>query len=206
MLAKQTNRSLVLMVLSLIALTVWSWPYVSVAWETHQRPPQQFTAKVCIENLDGTPVSHRALDKIMAALQQVRAHRHFKAAQLDRGGGPTIMAGCPSAATIKSPHWAGSKLGAPHLRTEPSDIATFVFIVPQAEAQRAFGTMFPRITPQEIMCHEHTCGEVATATYITAAELERFDVLARSLSWGLGLIPAGEKLPTEHAAQEKSKE
>ncbi len=195
MLAQQINRSLVVGMLSLMAVTVWSWPYVSGAWEAHQRSPQRGAAKVCIENLDGTPASPRAMGKLMAAVQRVRAHRHFKAARLDREGGPTVLAGCPSDATIKSPRWAGFKLGAPQLRTAPSDIATFVFIVPPAEAQRAFGSMFPRITPQAIMCHEHTCGEVATATYLTPAELERVGVLARSLSWGLGLIPEGEHLP-----------
>ncbi len=204
MLAKRTDRNLILIMLSLIAVTVWSFPYLSSAGAHQQH--HRANLQLCIENLDGTPASKKAMGKIMAAFKKVQAHRHFKDAQLDRGGGPTIVAGCPSEATIKSERWAGFKLGAPNLRTEPSEISTFVFIVPQEEAQRAFGNLFPRITPQEIMCHEEECGEVSTATYITPEELENFDILARSLSWGVGLIPEGEKLPTEKVSQDKYKE
>jgi hypothetical protein len=205
MLVQRTTRSLILVVLSLIAVIVWSLPHLSLAGESHQRQ-HRANLQLCIENLDRTPASNKAMGKIMAAFKRVQAHRHFKDAQLDRGGGPTIMAGCPSEATIKSKQWAGFKFGAPNLRTEPSNISTFVFIVSQEEAQRAFGNIFPRITPQEIMCDEHKCGEVSTASYITPAELENFDVLVRSLSWGVGLIPEGEQLPTEHAAHDKYKE
>jgi hypothetical protein len=80
-----------------------------------------------------------------------------------------------------------------------------VFVVPDAAAQHAFGTVFPRVTAQEVMCVDDVCGEVSTAVYVTPAELDNRNVLARSLSWGVGLIPPGEQLPTTVAPRDAAK-
>lgn len=203
MITNTTTRIRRLAVLAFVAASVWTVPYLTHASnhahaDHHERPDHRANLQLCVQNLDGTPASQKAVGKITAAFNRVKLHRHFGDAQLDRGIGPTIMAGCPGDATIKSHHW-GAKYGAPQQPATPSEISTFVFIVPQADAQRAFGDVLPRITPQEIMCEDHVCGEVTTAVYLTLAELDNIDVLTRSLSWSVGLIPEGERLPTQVA-------
>ncbi len=183
-----------LAVLTILAVGVWAMPYWTQASNHQHQPEHRANLQLCVQNLDGTPAAQKALGKITAAFNRVKLHPHFDDAQLDRGVGPTIVGSCPSDATIKSPQWM-AKYGAPNQPATPSEISTFVFIVPQADADRAFGSIFPRITPQEIMCKKHVCAEVTTAVYVTPAELDNFDVLARSLSWGVGLIPEGERLP-----------
>ena len=194
----RNHRILPLAALVLVAVGIWTMP---------QTDAQQFRAnlQLCVENLDGTAPSQKALGKITAAFQQVKAHPHFGDAQLDRGIGPTIVAGCPGNATIKAASWAGPKRGAATYPATPSDFHTFVFVVPDAAAQHAFGTVFPRVTAQEVMCVDDMCGEVSTAVYVTPAELDNGDVLARSLSWGVGLVPPGEQLPTTLAPRDAAK-
>jgi hypothetical protein len=182
----------------LVAMGIWTMP---------QTEAQQFRAnlQLCVENLDGTVPSQKAVGKITAAFQRVKAHPHFGDAQLDRGIGPTIVAGCPGDATIKAASWAGPKRGAATYPATPSEFHTFVFVVPDAAAHHAFGTVFPRVTAQEVLCVDDVCGEVSTAVYVTPAELDNGDVLARSLSWGVGLIPPGEQLPTTLAPRDAAK-
>jgi hypothetical protein len=182
----------------LVAVGIWTMP---------QTEAHQFRAnlQLCVENLDGTAPSQKALGKITAAFQRVKAHPHFGDAQLDRGIGPTIVAGCPGDATITSASWAGPKRGAATYPATPSEFHTFVFVVPDATAQQAFGTAFPRVTAQEVMCVDDVCGEVSTAVYVTPGELDKGDVLARSLSWGVGLVPPGEQLPTTVAPRDAAK-
>lgn len=195
MLSRKINRFVPLATLTLLAIGVSSFPYITQA---SSHPQHRANLQLCVQNLDGTPTSRDALGKITAAFNRVKTHPSFKDARLDRGTGPTIVAGCPGEATIKSPTWAGPKEGAYVPPTNaPSEFQTFVFIVPEAEAQRAFGDVYPRITTQEMMCVAQTCGEVSAAVYVTPTELDNFNLLARSLSWGVGLIPEGEKLPTE---------
>jgi hypothetical protein len=195
---RRNQRVLALAALMLAAAASWTIPQT----DAHQFRPN---LQICVENLDGTPPSQKALGKITAAFQRVKAHPHFKDAQLDRGVGPTIVAGCPGEATITSAAWAGPKRGAPTYPETPSAFHTFVFVVPEAAAQQAFGTVFPRLTAQEVLCVDDGCGEVSTAAYITPAELDNADVLARSLSWGVGLIPPGEQLPTTASPRDAAK-
>ncbi len=191
-------RVLALAALMLVAAASWTIPHT----DAHQFRPN---LQICVENLDGTAPSQKALGKITAAFQRVKAHPHFTDAQLDRGIGPTIVAGCPGAATITSAAWAGPKRGAPTYPDTPSEFHTFVFVVPDVAAREAFGTVFPRLTAQEVLCVEDACGEVSTAAYITPAELDNVDVLARSLSWGVGLVPPGETLPTTASPRDAAK-
>lgn len=198
MTTRHTQRCVALAALTLAAAAIWTMP---------QTEAQQFRPhlQICVENLDGTPPSQKALGKITAAFQRVKVHPQFKDAQLDRGIGPTIVAGCPGEATITSAAWAGPKRGAPTYPDTPSAFHTFVFVVPDAAAHGAFGTRFPRLTAQEVLCVDDGCGEVSTAAYITPGELDNGDVLARSLSWGVGLIPPGETLPTTAAPRDAAK-
>ncbi len=195
---RRKQRVLALAAFTLVAAAIWTMPPT----EAHQFRPN---LQLCVENLDGSAPSHKALGKITAAFQRVKAHPHFADAQLNRGIGPTIVAGCPGDATIKSASWAGPKRGAATYPDTPSAFHTFVFVVPEAAAQHAFGTVFPRLTAQEVMCVEDVCGEVSTAAYITPAELDHPDALARSLSWGVGLVPPGEQLPTTLAPRDTAK-
>lgn len=184
-------RILALAALTLIAVGVWSIPYFTQARKpTNHRDNLQ----LCVQNADGTPASAEALAKIKQAFKdKVETHQHFKAAKLDRGNGPTFTSGCPGEATITSKNWAGPKYGAANLTAAPSEVSTFIFIVSQAEAQRAFGDVYPRITAQEMMCRGDVCGDTTMAVYITPEDLDNKDLLGRQLSWSVGLIPDGEQ-------------
>ena len=103
-------------------------------------------------------------------------------------------------------NWSGPKFGAPHYPDTPSESSTIVFIVSTEEAQKAFGNIYPRTTPQEVICHGTVCGDVTTAVYITREELNNGDLLGRELSWSVGLIPEGETLPIELAPTEPVKD
>jgi hypothetical protein len=195
MINQRLVRFLTLAALIAVAVGVWIYPHSTTAHDHEFRP----NLELCVENLDGTPASQRALGKITAAFNQVKLHPSFHDAQLDRGTGPAIVAGCPSRATILSSTWTGPKYGASDTITqEPSEFHTFVFIVPQATVDAKFGSMYPRLTTQETVCMDHACGEISTAVYITPEELENFDVLKRSLSWGVGLVPEGETMYPGH--------
>ncbi|MCG8347625.1 MAG: hypothetical protein MI924_07580 [Chloroflexales bacterium] len=102
-------------------------------------------------------------------------------AGLDRGEGPPIVAGRPTASTLSTEHHGRlivDQLGPVH---------TYVFIAPEEELQKTQFKYYPRTIPQETMCRGDMCGSVANAVYITPQELADRQTLVDALTAGLGL-------------------
>ncbi|HEX9441263.1 MAG TPA: hypothetical protein VF909_16380 [Roseiflexaceae bacterium] len=139
--------------------------------------------QLCVATLDGTAPSQGAVKKIAAALDEVSKQPYFALAGLNQGGGPTVIAGCPSPSPLKT------ERGRVYVVTEPSPIFTFVFIATEEELQGVTFKGFPRVMAQEVMCEGDDCGEVTKAVYITRAELDNREILVRAITACVGLRP-----------------
>lgn len=188
-------RIVTVVALVLLAIGAWSLPYLRPAGtlagtqDGIGNVPERTNLQLCVQGFDGTAVPPNIIGKITAALAKVKNHPDFERAGLNRGGGPTVLRGCPDGPSIKS-----ARRG-PNVITKPSPIFTFVFIASQEELQGLLFKRYPRVTSQETQCEGDKCREVTKAVYLTPQELGNEQQLVSALTSGVGLLLPNEEIP-----------
>jgi len=190
----RTTRITFLGILTLLAALVWSYPLLGGQAHAHNdhasngfnRPNLQ----LCVALQGGGQVTGEVMSKVQTAFVRVKQHRDFAAAGLNRGDGPKIRAGCPSASTLKTEQWGRNTVAT------PGDIHTYVFLASEQDLAGVGFKHYPRVVGHEQQCHDTQCASVANAVYLTMAELNDPETLVTTLTAGIGLMTPDMQVPT----------
>lgn len=193
MLSTRTNRIVVLVVLVLLVIGVWSYPSLlgsaraGDAWVAGVSG--RTNLQLCVADLRGSAMTDEVMSKIQTTFAKVKKHPDFEQAGLNRGDGPEIRAGCPSAATLNTQEWGRNTV------TTPGSIQTYVFSASEQDFQQTTFKSYPRVVGQEQMCVDSQCASVANAVYLTTKELNDPALLIRALTVGIGLSDSQSTAP-----------
>lgn len=193
MMTTKSFRLIAVSIIAMLTLSIWVSPQLirsyTYANDGIGGVASRTNLQICIANHNGAPVTGEVMSKIRTAFAKVKQHPDFERAGLNRGGGPQIRAGCPSASTLNTEKWGRNTV------TTPGPIHTYVFI---ASAQDLQGTQFkqyPRVVGYEQMCISSQCASVANAVYLTPEELNDPQLLVRTLTAGIGLSDPQPAVP-----------
>lgn len=157
--------------------------------------------RICVDSY-ATSADFAAIRPRLERLMRERVERHpnFGAAGY-RQSRWFIEDGCPSQpALLLSGEKHPKNGGAPGLAgftSVSSGVRAFVFLVPQVEIERMFGSLTYTTAFQEITCtSEDSCGEESTAFYVSPETFSNSDQKAADATLAKGLLETvGLELP-----------
>ncbi|MEA2717901.1 MAG: hypothetical protein QOI99_2218 [Actinomycetota bacterium] len=176
-----------------VAVAICVYPQLAQAHDSASEAiagvPGRTRLEICVAGADGSAPPRPAVKAVGAALEQVRGHRHFKAAGLEAGGGPRLVAGCPGPPAMRT------KAGANRV-DHPGRFHTYVYVVSEDVLGGMAFKGSPAVAAQERVCDDDVCASVANAVYVTEKDLADPTTLARALRAGVGLPPDdGDETP-----------
>lgn len=157
--------------------------------------------RVCVDGYATNPDLSGARGRLERVIRtHVATHPRFAAAGYQPGL-LTVVEGCPVGPALllsgaKHPKNGGAP-GLAGLTSVPTGIRAFIFVVPDSEINRMFGSLSYSTASQEITCStsDH-CGEVSTAFYISHGLLLDSESASGEAALAKGLLEAvGLELP-----------
>lgn len=170
----------------LAALVVASWATALFAPQGASVASSALPLRICVDQYGVSTDLNLARVRVEQLVRSnVIPHPQFAVARFDANNW-SVTTGCPQAPTLLASGGRHPKAGGhatlAGLTTAPSGYRAFIFVVPQSDIDRMFGTLNFHVATQELTCDRGACGSISSAYYVSPEMLlvtDRAEVVAR---------------------------
>jgi hypothetical protein len=163
-----------------------------------RRPAPRDRLAICVDSVapDQARVQEEevARDAVKAALLDVTKSPYWPPYEFQFELSPTVSVGCPRKSVLhKESDWDSK------LVKYPSYEGVFLYVVPEADIERVFGSQRWGLLLAEHSCPTDDCTPLTDAVYVSRADIEDVRFLSRVIKTSLGLVGPDDPGVTDYS-------